>query len=263
MSNLADQLDSLRRRIVEGNDPDMPFEYVQRLAVTQTGETFNLEFYGDPFEEAYLDLLNTVASEEVSPFIRSLFLAGPDEGANGTQHWDIEPLVATDAEFSRLESFSIRRNQPADHNRPIVGSGIEEGGLLARLLAKSPQLQELTVPSAPNEAFFSGGDHPIRSLAVDAGYDTQGFIGNFAASSCFPELRSLEWGEFNETYRDDYLTSCTSLDDYRALFRSSAFRFVSHFVWRNPICTQDEISGLKKQRPDLQFLIVHFTDHYV
>lgn len=263
MPNVSEQIESLRRRIGQRNESDVPGTYLQRLAVTQTDDQFNLDFYGDSFEDNYFDLLNTIAQADIAPQMRSLILRGPDEGANGTHNWDIEPLVATDATFLNLDTFAIQLNQPADHNRSIVSSDYDENGILAKLLAKSPKLCELTVPSAPNAAFFDVGERPIRFLSVDAGYDTQDFISNLAKSSCFPALYCLEWGEYNETYMDDYLANCTPTHHYRELFQSNAFRPIARFVWRNPVCTDDEINELKNLKPDLQLLVVRFSDHYV
>ena len=57
------------------------------------------------------------------------------------------------------------------------------------------------------------------------------------ASSAFRDLSSLEWGEYNETYVDDFRANCTPLEEYRTLFSSEAFRNVKRFVWRNPVCS--------------------------
>lgn len=263
MPNVVEELESLRRRIADLNDAELPAAYLQSLAITQIGDVFHLDFYGDCFEEGYEDLLNTLANPDIAACARSLNLRGPDEGANGTKNWDIEPLLATETSFSELETLAIQLNQPADHNRSVVAADYEEDGVLARLLAKAPRLQELTVPSAPNRAFFEAGHHPLRFLSVDAGYDTQNFISHLAGSTCFFELRTFEWGEYHETYMDDYLTRCTSLDDYRELFQSEAFGSVTRFVWRNPVCTEEQIRELKALKPDLQLLVVRYSDKYV
>lgn len=223
---------------------------------------FHLDFYGDCFEESYEDHLTTLARPDLAACLRSLILRGPDEGANGTKNWNLDPLLSTDTSFPELETFSIQRNQPGDHNRSIIGADYEEAGVLAQLLSKSPRLRELTVPSAPDAEFFRVGERPLRSLTVDAGYDTQGLISNLAQSSCFPELRNLEWGEYHETCVDDYLSNCTPLEDYRALFQSKAFATVNRFVWRNSVCTDDEIRELQAVKPDLQLLVVRYSSEY-
>jgi hypothetical protein len=263
MADAEEQLDALRRRIAARNEPGTPVDFINRLALTPSDAAFDVDFYGDAFGESYTDLLTTLALPEVARRIRSVILRGPDEGANGTRNWDLEPLLATDATFDRLETFAVQQNEPGDHNRTIVGRDYDEDGVLGRLLAKAETLRELTVPSAPGANFFETGPRPIRFLNVDAGYATQSFIRNLASSSAFHDLSSLEWGEYNETYIDEFRASCTPLEDYRTLFASKAFRSVKLFVWRNPVCSPGEIAELKKLRVDLQLLVVRTSADYV
>ncbi len=154
MANVAEQLDALRRRIADRNDPGMPADFVNRLAVTPSDSAYDVDFYGEAFGEPYIDLLETLAQADVAPHIRSVILRGPDEGANGTHNWDLEPLLATDSTFVRLETLSVQQNKPGDHNRTIVGHEYDEDGVLGRLLAKAEALRELTAPSAPAANFF-------------------------------------------------------------------------------------------------------------
>lgn len=263
MIEVEEQLESLRCRIAARNEPGTSAHYSTHLAVTKDCELFHLDFFGDAFNESCLDLFKTLARPNIAPHVRSLILLGPDEGANGTHNWNLEPLLAHDATFSQLESFSIQQDRPGDHNRTIVGDVYEEAGVLGRLLAKFVSLRELTVPSAPQANFFNVGPRPLRYLSVDAGYDTQGFIRNLACSSTFRDLTCLEWGEYKESYTDDFRSKCTPLEDYRVLFSSAAFASVKRFVWRNPICSPEEISGLKRLRPDLQLLVVRSTAEYI
>lgn len=263
MSKIAAQLESLRQRIADSNEPDTAPDYLERVAITPTDGVFHLDFYGDHAGDSIADLMQTLAQPTIAPYVRSIVLRGPDEGANGTRNWDLEPLLATDAMFSQLKVLSIQLNQPGDHNRSIVGEEFEEDGILARLLAKAPGIEELTAPSAPSAAFFEVGVRPIRLLSIDAGYDTQHFILNLAKSSCFPNLQCLQWGEYHETYIDDYLADCTPLDHYRELFGSNPFASVRSFHWRNPTCTDDEIRELKALTPALQLLVVHDSSRYV
>lgn len=256
MADATGQLDAVRSRIADRNESGAPADFINRLAVALSDGAFDLDFYGDAFGESYIDLLETIARADVAPHIRSVILRGPDEGANGTQNWDLEPLLATGATFARLERFAVKQNKPGDHNRAIVGRDYDEDGVLGRLLAKAEALRELTVPSAPAANFFETGPRPVRFLSVDAGYATQSFIRNLAASSALRDLSSLEWGEYNETYMDDFRAHCTPLDEYRTLFASQAFRNVKRFVWRNPVCSSQDIAELRKLRSDLQLLVV-------
>ena len=174
----------------------------------------------------------------------------------------LTPLVGTNAIFPCLKSFTIQQAKPSDHNRSIVGASYDENGVLARLLRQSPTLQHLTVPSAPNADFFEVGTRPIQFLSVDAGYDTQRFIANLSESRSFPDLRCLEWGEYNETYMENWQANSTPFSDYERLFRSMAFLGVNRFVWRNPVCSKENIQELKGDRPGLQMLIVRFASEY-
>jgi hypothetical protein len=198
--------------------------------------------------------------------IGSLFLRShSDLGINGTRNWDLWLLVHGDVVFPNLRSFSVEQSKPGDHNRVIVADNYDEAGVLGRLLCKAPALEKLTVPSAPDSSFFELKSHPLRYLNVDASYDTQGFIGNLAASSCFPNLTAFEFGEFNETYLDDFPASCTPFDDYRHLFVSEAFSRVKMFVWRNPVCSESEMMELRSLRSKggLQIKIVQFSSRYL
>lgn len=263
MSTTGSLLEELRQRIEQSNEPDTPAEYMDRLTVTNNLETFDLDFFGDNFGSNVYELFRAITAPAVAPWVRALNLRGPDEGANGTRNWDIGPLVETDVAFPRLKSFSIQLNQPGDHNQSVVASIYEEEGVIARLLARATNLQVLVTPSAPSQAFFEVGERPIEYLSVDSGYAHQNFIANLAGSSCFPRLRSLEWGEFNQTYLDDFLNNSTPFADYHRLFRSEAFKSVKRLVWRNPVCSEAEIKELKALRSDLQLLVVRISSEYV
>ena len=263
MPNIMKQLESLRQRIASYNEPEFPADLLQRLTIFQSEELFDLDFFGDTFEEGCIDLMGVLAQSDVAPHIRSLILRCPDAGANRTRSWDLEPMLETEVSFSNLELFSIQLNQPGEHNCSIIGSDFEEDGVLSKLLKQSPNLVELTIPSAPDENFFEMGERPIQFLSVDAGYDTQGFISNLAKSSCFPDLSSLEWGEYTQTHLDDYLERCTSIENYRKLFGAKSFAKVSRFVWRNPVCSDQEIEELKKLRPGLQLLVIRTSAYYI
>ena len=263
MSVIHSDIESLLARIATQSDADIPAEFLPRLSVTAVGTAAHLDFYGEPFSEAFTDLLETLSKPDVAACVQSLTLRGPDEGANGTKNWNIEPLLANDVAFPQLDSFTIQLAQPGDHNRSIVADTYDEDGVIARLVKQSPQIRHLTVPSAPNAEFFKTGIRPLQFLSVDAGYNTQEFISNLSVSDSFPELRCLEWGEYNETYMENWQTSCTPFADYDRLFRSAAFASVKRFVWRNPVCSAQQINELKGFRPDLQLLVVRYESEYV
>jgi hypothetical protein len=131
--------------------------------------------------------------------------------------------------------------------------------VLARILAKAPVLKVLVTPSAPNAAFFQVGPCAIEHLSVDTGYDHQGFIANLARSSYFPMLKSFEFGEYHETYMDDFSAHLTPFADYRQLFASAVFAPVRVFQWRNPACSPEEMAEIKSLKRGRQVLVVRWS----
>ncbi len=256
-------LDALRGEIIGRAEAEPDRGFPDRLFVGEVGGLLHVEFFGDPFGDSYPELMEALVDPDVAGRLASLTLRGPDEGANGTRNWDIGALAGSGVDFPGLRSLSIQQTGPADHNRSIVARVYDEDGVLARLLEKAPGLEELVSPSAPSADFFRVGRRPLRSLSVDAGYDHQGFIRNLARSGCFPDLRSLEFGEYNETYMEDFASLVTPFEDYRELFGSSAFAPVGFFRWRNPACSGDEIAGLKAMGRGRHFQVVRWSAEWI
>ncbi len=259
---MSHPIEALRARIEALTAPGVLLPDVERLSVVTCGTQYHVEFFGNSFGDAYLDLCETLSSPDVAASILSLSLRGIDEGANGTKNWDLEPLVSRGQEFPFLQTFSVELNQPADHNRTIVASSYEEDGVIARFVSKCPRLVNLTVPSAPSSEFFNASLASLRFLSVDAGYDTQDFLRNFGRSGGFSSLLCFEWGEYSENYIDNWQESCTPFSDYEALFTSPAFHTVKRFVLRQPSLTADQIAALRMLRPELQFLVVRYSSEY-
>jgi hypothetical protein len=255
-------LEKLKADLQANAEPAAP-ELTPRLAWSLHPRGVVVDFFGAPSAYGFIETLEAVASEPLRDQVFALYLRGPDEGVNGTCHWDIGSLVGSKRSFPKLEIVHIQQSAAGDHNRSIVGSDYEEGGVLSTLLERAPALRSLTTPSAPGSDFFSRAPTPLRFLSVDAGYDTQGFVGNLAKAACFPELHVLEFGEYAETYLENFESSVTPFSDYQALFESGAFSRVERFVWRNPRVSPAELDSLRKLRPKLQFLVVRATSEYV
>ena len=258
-----DRLIALQRTIEARAVPDRDASFVDRLGVTKVGELVHLDFYGDPFEESFGDLLDALADKAVADSVASLDLRGPDEGSNGTRNWDLSAMAESAASFPVLRRLCIEQAKPSDHNRTIVAEGYDENGVLAKILAKAPALEVLVTPSAPNADFFQVGQRALEYLSVDTGYDHQGFIANLAKSACFPRLRAFEFGEYNETYVDDFSAHLTPFADYRALFTSAAFAAVKVFRWRNPVCSPDEMAEIKALKGNRQVLVVRWSADWI
>ena len=261
LKSLLDLRSRMIARAAEFEHPEQSICF-DRLGVIEVHGELHLDFYGDPFQHLP-ELLAILASATVAPLLASLRLQGPDEGANGTRNWDLDGLVDGQCAFPRLRYVEIQQNKPGDHNQSIVASSYEEAGVLARLLTKAPTLEFLASPSAPDSEFLQVGERPMRYLNIDAGYDTQGFIGHLSRSSCFPRLQVLEFGEYSQTYMEDFASRCTPLSEYKDLFASKAFASVKHFVWRNPACSDTEIGELRSARKDVGLLVVRTSATYL
>jgi hypothetical protein len=235
------------------------------LSVVEFDGLLHIDFFGSPFNEPYLELCGALCNPAVVERLASIVLRGPDEGANGTCNWDLSSLVEGDTTYPALKLLSIQQNGPADHNRKIIAADFDEAGVLGALLQRAPVLDMLITPSAPDASFFAVRDHPLRYLNVDAGYDTQNFIGNLANSTCFPRLQYLEFGEYNETYLNTFPQGCTPFSDYERLFSSSASTNLRSFTLRNPVCSSNELATLRSLRSarDLQFKVVRFSCEYL
>jgi len=258
-----DRLLKLQQKIAGRADLERDPALIDRLCVTRVGERIHIDFFGDPFGESYHDLLGVLAGPDVAEALGSLELRGPDEGANGTRNWDLRAIAESDGELPNLRHLSIERTKPADHNRSIIGADYDEDGVLAQIIAKAPRIESLIAPSAPNADFFRVGRRPFRFLDIDTGYDHQGFIANLARSSCFPELQVFEFGEYHETYMDDFAAHVTPFENYRELFLSPACASVHVVQWRNPACTPQAFAELKQLTSECQVMIVRWSAEWI
>lgn len=257
------RLRELQAAILAASDQHASVSDQERLLFCQMPHGIHIEFYGCPWEGAFALLLETLARSDVAASIGSLAFRGPDEGANGTRNWDFTPLISTAIVFPRLTSLFIEPTAPDHHNQTIVAETYEEDGQVARFLERAPMLRELTSPSAPDSRFFGVGVRPLVTLRIEAGYDTHDFLSNLSRSRCFPELRILDWGEYNQRYVGDYRERCTPFEQYRELFRSAALRPVRVFVLRNAVFDAAKFRELKALRPDLTFRRIDCSGEYV
>ena len=235
-----------------------------RLAVVKAAGLLHVDFCGRPDDAPFDELCSILAGADVAGTVASIVLRSPDVGANGLCNFDIGELLAGSQPFARLRTFEIQQQAPGDHNGKVVGPSHDEEGQLAQLLAKSPVLDALISPSAPDASFFEVDAPCLRLISVDAGLDTQGFVRNLARSTRLTGLRNVEFGEYNHPYLDTFPEGCTPFEDYEALFRSPAFAPVRTFTWRNPVCTSEQIAALRAMRPTgLQFKVIRFSHDYI
>jgi hypothetical protein len=81
---------------------------------------------------------------------------------------------------------------------------------------------------------------------VNAGYDHAGFVRDLATrgAEALPALQVLSWGDYAETYMDDWRARTTPREDYVALFESELFRRLRSFTWRNPPFDDAEVDAM-------------------
>jgi hypothetical protein len=213
MASAIDHLLRLQEHIKERDEGEEELTFFE-----QDGQ-FHVKYYGLAWE-LVTPVLDTICQPEVAVSLASLSFGGPDGGAKGTPLWDFSPIFLRDITFPVLRRLTIELNKPEDYNRSVMQWIWDEGGQLARWLDRAPNLEELTAPSAPAAAFFLRPPHPLRHLQIDAGWDTEDFIDNLSHSTCFPRLEELDWGDYHETYRDDWKQHVTPFYFYKKLFQS-------------------------------------------
>lgn len=264
MTLALDQIIALQQRISESNENETTWldEYFTKVYFAQIHGLLHVEFYGTPFDEAFQDFIATISQPEVADSLHSLVFRGPDEGANGTRNWDFTELIDAGVEFGNLNSFFVELTALEHHNCTIIAQSYEEEGMIAALMTAMPRLLSLTVPSAPDSTFFSFKQHPLQSLRVESGYDHQNFISNLSASSSFPNLRFLDFGDHKPQWADDPALP-TSFEDYADLMQSLAFHKVGYLRIRNCSLSADQALELKQLKPDLQLYLIQAAGHYV
>jgi hypothetical protein len=255
-SNVIQLLQSLQQSIAERNKS--VDEEGDQISFVEIGGLVQLEYYGFAFDESFAELVQVLCNPQVAASLQTLTLSSPDEGANGTFYWDFTELNRSLVMFSNLTTFFVEPYQAGWHNHPVIARSLEEEGMIGRLLAQMPNLRELTVPNAPDASFFQVGHRPLTALRVETGYDHQNFILNFRRSSCFPSLRTLDFGDFNEQYINNYREYRTPFEHYRELFLSKAFSEIQEFVLRHAELSRSQVEELQGLRKDLIFRLIEW-----
>jgi hypothetical protein len=248
-------LSALQQRIAErekevGEEED-------RISFVEVGDLVQIEYYGFAFGESFSELAHLLCNPDIASTTKSLAFRSLDEGANGTFYWDFTELNRSSVMFPNLTTFFVEPHHANWHNHPVIAETLEEKGMIGRLLTQMPNLREMTVPNAPDSSFFQVGQRPLSALRVEAGYDHQNFILNFSRSSCFPFLKMLDFGDFNEQYMDDYLEYCTPFEHYRELLQSKAFSGVQELVLRNARFSASQVKELQKLCKNIIFRLIN------
>jgi len=257
--------------------------YSAMLYFFPVGDFFSISFYGRGYDDnpnikakeldsnynvSFCRFLDFICEQDNAEKIVSLTFDSPDEGANGTNGWDFSRIINSDVVFPNLESLKVKLTDMGDHNQSVIDSqgSLNEDGMIAKLVKKMPNLVSLAVPSAPNKSFFEIGKHPLRQLVVQAGYNAQDFIENFAESNNFYNLGALDFSDLHDTLdcfsEDDFIP----FESYKKLFESKAFSTSKHFHFtlRNANLSKEQLYELQKANNSVQFLYIEkFKSRYV
>jgi len=253
MKSLAELAADLSR--VSSDAPERP-----RLWLGEADAGLLVAFHGDPAWKAFHDLCAAVTQPDVAERLTTLILRGPDSGAGGTCHWDLERLAPPHTSYPRLTTLTVEQGRPGDHTFHVVGETYDENGVLGRLLQKMPALQALTAPSAPDRGFFRGDTRPLRWLSINAGYRHQDFLRHLAEAANLPQLSTLEYGEPTGLGFEDFAHATAR--NYADLVTSSSVA-LQRLVLRNPSLSDGELRRLKALRPAMQLAVIRIQQTFL
>jgi hypothetical protein len=257
---MRDKLIELQKRIDQyyvDNEEPFRLEYSTRIYFFQSGGHYDVKFFGESYELGFGELLDLLSKPDNAAQIIGLSFDGPDAGANGSTSWDFSRIINDNVTFPNLLAFKVKLTDLGDHNQSIIdGHYLLENGMVAKLLAKMPNLETLVIPSAPDHPFFEIGEHPLREFTLQAGYDHQNFISNLAGSSNFKSLVFLDYTERFDDTGDPDKEQFTSFEAFKKLFISEAFASVRHFRLRGSNLTMEQLYQLQRLNP-IQFMYIN------
>ncbi|ANH61438.1 hypothetical protein [Dokdonia donghaensis] len=232
-----------------------------RISFSKIGEFYEIIFYGEGYDDDF-----SIHSSQFEPGgfnfgfcafqdflienpdkVISLIFSGPDAGANGTRDWNFSRIINSNVIFDNLKIFKVALTEVGDHNQSVIGEYGEENGMIAKLTAKMPKIEELKLPSAPNEEFFKIQNPNIRHLTIQAGYGHQNFIENLANSTNITNLTSLDYAEPFDHFGDLEDDEFTSFESLKKLFASKVFSIDNfHFKLRENRLNKEQLEELQK-----------------
>jgi hypothetical protein len=214
-----EKLVAFKKRIAGGIASNARVKTAVRLSAEPTGIT--VRWFGWHEPELLTEFLELLVSESVASHIEAIEIAGEPDGVNGTRNWELTAL-AEGADLPRLVRLTVEGTKPNDHGHTVLGDyTLAEAGLVAKILDRTPALDVLEIPSAPDETFFRRENHPLKRLVVQTGYDHQGFIDNLARSTCFAKLETLDFTDFTQSDADDFDAQRTPRSSYDLLFATA------------------------------------------
>ncbi len=209
--------------------------------------TFYLDYYtiwhNDYADELKgLPVFSFIMEKPHCETIKKLLITSEDEGVNGTQNWDLDPIISSDNNLPNLHTLVFPSNTEKNHNRIIItyDDYYEENGGIGLLLDKCPNLRKLVIASAPNEHFFNRKNHPLELLSVQSGYDHQDFIANLSKSDAFPNLKELHFRDYAERYMDNFKDQTTPAKDFITLLQSENLSQLKKVVLIDSILDEEQ-----------------------
>lgn len=259
----SDNWDELDEDTEEPLDPprrlEEPDACCARLGVSDLGGLIAVDYFGSSWA-GFSEALEAIAAPGVAEHIGTLRIAGPDEGANGLKNWNFAALIDAAPRFARLRDLTIAPSDPGDHNQAVV-----EDDQLPALIALMPTLRRLTLPQAPEPAFFDLDLPELRRIRTGGDHRTRGFIANLARAQRLPALGFVDFSDslapflMKEAQPPEW--SSTPYDDYAALFASPVAERLWGIRLRNARLTEAEYRALQDMRPSLQFSVAIDPPH--
>lgn len=261
---MTDKLIELQNRIYEyHNSSEFQYnlDFSPRISFSKIGEFYEVIFYGEGYDDDFSIHSSKFEPEEFnfgfcafqdfliqnSSQIISLIFTGPDAGANGTRDWNFSRIINSNVIFDNLKIFKVALTEVGDHNQSVIGEYGEENGMIAKLVAKMPKLEELILPTAPDKEFFKIPNLNIRHLTIQAGYGHQKFIENLANSTNITSLTSLDYAEPFDHFGDLEDDEFTSFESLKKLFESKVFSIDNfHLKLRENRLNKEQLEELQK-----------------
>lgn len=245
--NILEEINQFLAKHISEFDTEM---HEAKVTTSEDG-TFNLSYY-TIWHNDYADglkglpLFSFVMQQPYCDKLKQLIITAEDEGVNGTQNWDLDPIVASENDLPNLHTLQFPMNTDENHNRIIAtyNDFYDENGGIGLLLNKTPNLKKLAITPAPNETFFNRENHPLEVLSIQSGYSHQSFISNLANATCFPHLKELYFRDYTERYMEDYKAQTTPAADFFALLKSENHPQLKKIVLIDTIVNADQQNEL-------------------
>lgn len=262
--NAALSEDDLDPDTDEPIDPPSRLQHIDggcpRLTAADVGGLLAVTYFGSTYE-GWPEALEALADPAVAPWIGSLKIDGPDEGANGMATWDFASLIARAPAFPRLTQLTIPQSDTGDHNQKAI-----EDDQSPALLALMPRLTDLVLPQPPEPGFFDLDLPDLQRLRTGRDFRTRGFIGRLAEAKRLPRLHFFDFSDSLSPVMEvepggDAEWNSTPMEDYLRLFRSSFMDQIRAARLRNTRLSETQFQELRALRPDVQLSVALDAPH--